>query len=77
MADEPSGSDREQFWRDYLTRGDALERRLRRILRVLPGDARCQLCAAPFEGATAPVMRAMGKSRAFKNPHVCQSCFIR
>jgi adenylate cyclase len=34
-----------------------------------------QLCASPFEGAAAPLMRAIGKRPADKNPRVCQSCF--
>ena len=75
MDAQPPGEDRERFWHDYLTRGDAMERRVRRIFRVLPSDPRCQLCAAPFAGATAPLMRALGKHPADKNPRVCASCF--
>ncbi len=71
----PTESEREAFWRDYLTRGDALERRVRRVFRVLPHAPRCQLCAAPFAGLAAPIMRAFGKRPADKNPRVCQSCF--
>jgi adenylate cyclase len=71
----PPGTDRERFWHDYLTRGDALERRLRRVFRILPHAPRCQICAAPFAGPAAPVMRAIGKRPADKNPRVCQSCF--
>ena len=73
---EPSGDiDREEFWRDYLNRGDAMERRVRRVFRALPHAPRCQLCAAPFAGPVAPIMRALGKRPADKNPRVCQSCF--
>ncbi len=75
MDAPPTDDDGEQFWRDYLTRGDSMERRVRRIFRVLPHGPRCQLCAAPFAGAVAPVMRAIGKRPADKNPRVCQSCF--
>ena len=75
MDAPPTGDDRERFWHDYLTRGDAMERRVRRIFRVLPHEPRCQLCAAPFAGAVAPFMRALGKRPADKNPRVCQSCF--
>jgi adenylate cyclase len=67
--------EREEFWRDYLTRGDAMERRVRRVFRVLPHGPRCQLCAAPFAGPAAPIMRAFGKRPADKNPRVCQACF--
>jgi adenylate cyclase len=75
MGGHPSQGDREQFWREYLTNGDALERRVRRVFRVLPHAPRCQLCAAPFAGPAAPFMRAIGKRPADKNPRVCQSCF--
>jgi len=68
-------SEREAFWRDYLTRGDAMERRVRRVFRTLPHGPRCQLCAAPFAGPAAPFMRAIGKRPADKNPRVCQACF--
>jgi adenylate cyclase len=76
MADrlEPT-SGNEAFWREYLTRGDAMETRARRVLKHLPHGPRCKLCAAPFEGPAAPLMRAMGKRPAFKNPNVCSSCF--
>jgi len=56
----PSDSD-EAFWREYLTRGDAGETRARRVLKLLPHGPRCKLCAAPFAGPAAPVMRAIGK----------------
>jgi adenylate cyclase len=73
-GDRPS-SDDEAFWREYLTRGDAMERRARRVLRLLPHGPRCKLCAAPFAGSGAVVMRAIGKRPALKNPTVCNSCF--
>jgi adenylate cyclase len=70
-----SGEYDEAFWRDFLTRGDSMERRARGVLRMLPHGPRCKLCAAPFAGAAAPLMRAIGKRPAFKNPSVCNSCF--
>ncbi len=70
----PSADD-EAFWREFLTRGDAMEKRARRVLRLLPHGPRCKLCAAPFGGAGAPLMRAIGKRPALKNPGVCNSCF--
>jgi adenylate cyclase len=71
---KPGQSD-EAFWREFLTRGDPGERRTRRVFKHLPHGPRCKLCAAPFAGPTAPVMRAIGKRRALKNPSVCNSCF--
>jgi adenylate cyclase len=70
----PSGGD-EAYWREFLTRGDANERRFRRVFRMLPHGPRCKLCAAPFAGAGAPVMRAIGKRPALRNPTVCNACF--
>jgi adenylate cyclase len=72
---QPDADDEQQFWYEFLTRGDSMERRMRRVLRLLPHGPRCQLCAAPFAGAAAPMMRAVGKRPADKNPRVCQACF--
>ena len=65
----------EAFWRDFLTRGDSNERKFRGVMRRIPHGPRCQLCAVPFEGLGAPVMRLLGKRRAQQNPKVCSSCF--
>jgi hypothetical protein len=75
MSVERPASGDEAFWREYLTRGDPKEIRARRVLRTLPHGPRCKLCAAPFAGAAAPLMRAIGKRPAFKNPTVCSACF--
>jgi adenylate cyclase len=68
-------SDDEDFWREYLTRGDSAERRVRGVFRLIPRGPRCKLCAAPFGGPGRPLMRAIGKRPADKNPTVCNSCF--
>ena len=68
-------TDDEAFWYDFLTRGDSNERKLRGVMRRIPHGPRCQLCAVPFEGLGAPVMRLLGKRRAQQNPKVCSSCF--
>jgi len=65
----------EEFWRDFLTRGDAAERRVRGVLKRLPANPRCMLCAAPFAGVGAPLMRMIGKRPSDKNPTMCTSCF--
>ena len=36
----------EDYWRNFLTNGDTLERRLQIVFKHLPSDARCHLCAA-------------------------------
>lgn len=71
----PVGGEREEFWRDYLTRGDAMERRVRNVFRHLPHEPRCNLCAAPFAGVAAPIMRMIGKRPSDQNPRMCNSCF--
>jgi len=70
----PDPADQE-FWADYLTRGHALERRIRNVLKLVPSSPRCQLCAAPFHGPGAPVMRLFGKGPASQNPRLCGGCF--
>lgn len=74
-ATRPPSTYDEAFWREFLTKGDSNERRARRILRHLPHGPRCKLCLAPFGGAGAPLMRAIGKRPADKNPAVCHSCY--
>jgi adenylate cyclase len=71
---EPS-SHNEEFWRDFLSRGHSKERAGRRVLKLIPHDPRCRLCAAPFSGAGAPLMRLIGKTPSDKNPNWCASCF--
>jgi adenylate cyclase len=65
----------EEFWRDFLIRGNPRERRIRGVFKHIPHDPRCKLCAAPFAGAGAPVMRLIGKRPAEQNPTVCRKCF--
>jgi adenylate cyclase len=72
---EPSDLDNEEFWRDFLTRGHSKERAARRVFRLIPREPRCRLCAAPFSGVGAPLMRLVGKRPSDKNPNWCASCF--
>ena len=75
MADATPDRTDEAFWHEFLTRGDSNERKVRGLFRRLPRGPRCKLCAAPFEGAGAPLMRMLGKRRSEQNPKVCSSCF--
>ncbi len=50
-AGELPDAETEAFWRDYLTRGDAMERRVRGVFRRIPTGPRCKLCAALSECA--------------------------
>ena len=75
--DEPSEASTadEAFWRDYLTRGASMERRMRAVFNRIPTEPRCKLCAAPFAGVGAPLMRAMGRTRSGQNAQMCGRCF--
>lgn len=65
----------DEFWRDFLIKGDPRERASRRIFSKLPHGPRCRMCAAPFAGAGAPLMRLIGKRRSQQTPDWCTSCF--
>ena len=63
------------FW--FSTNAFAVDKRLRRILRVLPRDPRCKFCNAPFQGVGGLVVRALfGKQRSTLNPRYCNLCEI-
>ncbi len=74
-TDQVPRPENEEFWRAYLTRGNGIERRFRGVFRRLPHGPRCKMCAAPFAGPAAPLMRAVGKKASIKNPSICNSCF--
>jgi adenylate cyclase len=74
-SNEPSDDKDQVFWRDYLTRGDSAERRVRLLFKRLPTSPRCRLCAAPFAGPGGRVMRLVGKGPSDANPTMCRSCF--
>jgi adenylate cyclase len=73
MIDEPRVNS--EFWRAILLGTYWQFRAGRRLLRHLPHDPRCKLCAAPFRGPGAPFMRVIGKGPWPKNPTYCGSCF--
>jgi adenylate cyclase len=66
----------EAYWRDYLTRGGSAEHYGRLFFKRIPSAPRCRLCAAPFVGLGAPVMRLIGKQPSNANPHLCNACFV-
>jgi adenylate cyclase len=72
--DPPPGAD-EAFWREYLTHGHPAERAARRFLIRIPSEPRCSLCAAPFGGIGAPVMRLIGKRPSDRSPKICGQCY--
>jgi adenylate cyclase len=74
-ATPASDAEKEAFWREFLTRGDPKERRVRGLFRRIPNGPRCMMCAAPFAGLGAPAMRALGRAPSSKNPTMCNACF--
>jgi adenylate cyclase len=47
----------------------------RRFLRHIPSSPRCKMCAAPFAGPGAPLMRMFDRGPWAKNPSICGFCF--
>ena len=75
MTSSPSPDRRnEEFWRDYLSHPDSLQTIGRRFFSRIPASPRCQLCASPFAGMGAPLMRLIGKRPSDGNPNMCNSC---
>ncbi len=79
MATEPGPpSDprlHEATWRAILLGTDPRYARTRSILRHVPSEPRCKMCAAPFSGPGRAVMRLIGRGRWPKNPKYCGNCF--
>jgi adenylate cyclase len=65
----------QSWWWERLLVTNPWFRRGRGFFKHLPSDPRCKLCAAPFEGSAAPLMRLFGKRRWPRNPKYCASCF--
>ena len=77
MDPSPSGADRrdEEFWRQFLEQGgDSMASIGRRLFKRIPSEPRCRMCAAPFAGPGAPMMRLIGKRASNANPSWCTSC---
>ncbi len=72
---DPSVMD-EEFWRKFLEGGgDTWKGVGRRVFKRIPADPRCRMCASPFRGPGAPLMRLIGKRPSEANPNWCTSCF--
>jgi hypothetical protein len=63
------------FW--FSTNAFAVDKRLRRIFRLLPRDPRCKFCNAPFQGVGGALMRSLfGKQQSNLNPRFCNLCEV-
>ncbi len=47
----------------------------RGFLRMVPSSPRCKMCAAPFAGPGAPIMRLFDRGPWAKSPSICGFCF--
>jgi adenylate cyclase len=75
-ADSSTASDQTAaIWRAILTGTDDRYAKTRRLLRRVPSAPRCKMCAAPFGGLGAPIMRVVGRAPWEKNHHYCGVCF--
>lgn len=65
----------DEFWKSFLeTGGDSWNGIGRKLLKHIPADPRCRMCAAPFAGPGGPVMRLIGKRPSESNPNWCSTC---
>jgi len=77
MSDKKSVDVGSVWWFWFTTNAFAVDKNLRRIMRVLPHDPRCKFCNAPFQGVGGMVVRALfGKQRSALNPNFCNLCEI-
>ena len=79
-AGTPNGDERpapvsDPRWRAVLEGTDDGFVRGRGVLRMIPSSPRCKLCAAPFSGFGAPLMRLIDRAPWAKNPTLCGLCF--
>src|SRR6266508_3259328 len=72
----PDQVDRENeaVWRSFLMGTNRYMRFGRSAFSRLPSPPRCELCASPFKGPFAPVLRAFGRGPFTKNPRYCALC---
>lgn len=72
---EPPLPPSDPVWRDILEGTSPGFGSYRRFLRMIPRSPRCKMCAAPFAGLGAPIMRLVGRGPWDKNPDICGFCF--
>jgi len=71
---DPVDTGNEERWRNYLNGSDPAPRARRAMWEKLPSPPRCELCAAPFKGPFAPLIRLIGRRQFSKNPRYCDFC---
>ena len=77
MNDKKSVDVGNVWWFWFTTNAFAVDKRLRRIMRVLPHDPRCKFCNTPFQGIGGMIARVLfNKQRSALNPRYCNMCEI-
>lgn len=75
MNDKKSEDVGKVWWFWFTTSAFDVDKRLRRIFRLLPHDPRCKFCNAPFRGVGGSIVRAVfGKQQSVLNPRFCNMC---
>lgn len=74
-GETPPQPDPEEIWRGVLMGTHPRFRKARSLYKHFPGEPRCKMCAVPFAGPFAPIMRLRGRGRWSKNPKYCGMCF--
>ena len=73
MSDEVDRGN-EALWRAILMGTRRLTRIEHSAFSHLPSPPRCEICASPFKGPFAPVLRFLGRAPFVKNPRYCAVC---
>ncbi|HEX6270465.1 MAG TPA: adenylate/guanylate cyclase domain-containing protein [Anaerolineales bacterium] len=77
MNDNKSSDVGRVWWFWFTTSAFDIDKRLRRIFRMLPRDPRCKFCNAPFHGVGGIIVKALfGKQRSALNPRFCNMCEV-
>jgi adenylate cyclase len=69
-------SDVGKVWQSWFaTNAFDVDKRLRRVFRILPSDPRCKFCNSPFHGAGGLIVRVLFRKQASAlNPRFCNMC---
>jgi len=77
MSDDKSVDVGNVWWFWFSTNAFAVDKRLRRIMRMLPHDPRCKFCNTPFQGIGGMIARVLfSKQRSALNPRFCNMCEV-
>ena len=75
MSDNKSVDVGKVWWFWFTTSAFDVDKRLRRIFRMLPSYPRCKFCNAPFRGIGGAMVGAVfGKQQSVLNPRFCNMC---